>query len=60
MCTCTYGDVSVGFASGVMGSLQIFGNLTAAIVGTFVQVLCCVCVVSAVCIICVYGMALVY
>ena len=35
--------------SGVMGSLQILGSLTAAIVGSFVKVLCCV----YVCVLCV-------
>ena len=49
--------MSIGFASGVMGSLQILGSLTAAVVGSFVQVLCvcvlCVCVcLYSLCVVC--------
>ena len=32
--------MATGFASGVMGSFQILGSLAAAVVGSFVQVLC--------------------
>ena len=35
-------NVATGFASGLMGSFQILGSLTAAVVGSFVQVSLCV------------------